>query len=107
MHKQLNQWFGMIKNDLKMEKLGTLSMARLGRTLIPCTLIFSRDPRNVRLGFASDGFNPFRTMSVSHTTWSVVLINYNIPLWVSTKPEYLMLSLLIPNPSSQGMTSNY
>ena len=63
---------------------------------------FSGDPRNVRLGLASDGFNPFQTMSVSHSTWPVVLINYNLPPWMSMKPEYLMLSLLIHGPSSPG-----
>jgi len=46
---------------------------------------FSGDPRNVRLGLASDGFNPFRTMSVSHSIWPVVLINYNLPPWMSIK----------------------
>ncbi|WMV38484.1 hypothetical protein MTR67_031869 [Solanum verrucosum] len=30
---------------------------------------FARDPRNVRLGLSSDGFNPFQTMSISHSTW--------------------------------------
>ncbi|XP_056697938.1 uncharacterized protein [Spinacia oleracea] len=29
---------------------------------------FKKEPRNVRLALASDGFNPFRTMSVSHST---------------------------------------
>lgn len=29
---------------------------------------FARDSRNVRLGLASDEFNPFRTMSISHST---------------------------------------
>lgn len=29
---------------------------------------FAKEPRNVRLGLASDGFNPFRTMSISHST---------------------------------------
>ncbi|XP_019260867.1 PREDICTED: uncharacterized protein LOC109238842 [Nicotiana attenuata] len=28
---------------------------------------FSRDPQNVRLGLSSDGFNPFQTMSISHS----------------------------------------
>jgi len=28
---------------------------------------FANDGCNVRLGFASDGFNPFRTMSVSYS----------------------------------------
>ncbi|XP_077239829.1 uncharacterized protein LOC143880743 [Tasmannia lanceolata] len=35
---------------------------------------FSSEPRNVRLGLASDGFNPFRTMSIAHSTWPVVLM---------------------------------
>ncbi|XP_057761025.1 uncharacterized protein LOC130981442 [Arachis stenosperma] len=29
---------------------------------------FAKEPRNLRLGLASDGFNPFRTMSISHST---------------------------------------
>ncbi|XP_073224845.1 uncharacterized protein [Cicer arietinum] len=40
---------------------------------------FSLDPRNVRLGVASYGFNPFKTMSITHSTWSVILIPYNLP----------------------------
>ncbi|XP_010681270.2 uncharacterized protein LOC104896251 [Beta vulgaris subsp. vulgaris] len=63
---------------------------------------FAIDPRNVRLALASDGFNPFQTMSVAHSTWPVVLINYNLPPWLSMKPEYFMLSLLIPGPKSPG-----
>ncbi|GKV50090.1 hypothetical protein SLEP1_g56806 [Rubroshorea leprosula] len=31
---------------------------------------FSADPCNVRLGLASDGFNPFGMMTVSHSTWT-------------------------------------
>ncbi|KAH0784184.1 hypothetical protein KY290_003782 [Solanum tuberosum] len=40
---------------------------------------FAQDSRNVRLGLASDGFNPFRTMSISHSTWPVMLMAYNLP----------------------------
>ncbi|XP_060182239.1 uncharacterized protein LOC132611897 [Lycium barbarum] len=61
---------------------------------------FSKDPRNVRLGLSSDGFNPFRTMSISHSTWPIMLMNYNLPPWVCMKPEYIMLSMIIPGPSS-------
>ncbi|XP_020249217.1 uncharacterized protein LOC109826604 [Asparagus officinalis] len=61
---------------------------------------FSLDPRNVRLGLASDGFNPFRTMSIAHSTWLVILINYNLPPWMCLKAEYFMLSLLIFGPQS-------
>ncbi|XP_060183378.1 uncharacterized protein LOC132613386 [Lycium barbarum] len=63
---------------------------------------FAKDSRNVRLGLASDGFNPFRTMSISHSTWPVVLMVYNFPPWMSMKQEYCMLSLLISGPRSPG-----
>nr|XP_016457723.1 PREDICTED: uncharacterized protein LOC107781523 isoform X1 [Nicotiana tabacum] len=63
---------------------------------------FSKDPRNVRLGLSSDGFNPFRTMSISHSTWPVMLMNYNLSPWICMKPEYIMLSMIIPGPSSPG-----
>ncbi|GKB84680.1 uncharacterized protein Tco_0956952 [Tanacetum coccineum] len=63
---------------------------------------FAKEPRNVRLGLASDGFNPFRNMSTSHSTWPVVLMPYNLPPWMCMKKPYLMLSLLIPGPSAPG-----
>ena len=34
---------------------------------------FARDPRYARLGLSSDGLNPFRTMSISHSIWPVML----------------------------------
>ena len=63
---------------------------------------FAVDSRNIRLGLASDGFNPFRTMSTTHSTWPVVLIPYNFPPWWCMKAEYSFLSLLIPGPQSPG-----
>ncbi|XP_071912427.1 uncharacterized protein [Coffea arabica] len=63
---------------------------------------FAKDCRNVRFGLASDGFNPFNNMSSTHSTWPVVLIPYNLPLWMCMKQPYFMLSLLIPGPSSFG-----
>ncbi|XP_076919476.1 uncharacterized protein LOC143580283 [Bidens hawaiensis] len=63
---------------------------------------FAKETRNVRLGLSSDGFNPFGTMSIAHSTWPVVLVNYNFPPWMSLKPEYFILSLLIPGPESPG-----
>jgi len=64
--------------------------------------IFSSETRNVRLGLTSDGFNPFRTMSISHSTWPIMTVVYNFPPWLCMKPEYTMLSLLIPGPQSPG-----
>ncbi|XP_058733240.1 uncharacterized protein LOC131604842 [Vicia villosa] len=63
---------------------------------------FSSESRNVRLGLTSDGFNPFRTMSLSHGTWHFLMMVYNTPPWLSMKHEYTMLSLLIPGPKSLG-----
>ncbi|KAK9951514.1 hypothetical protein M0R45_006952 [Rubus argutus] len=61
---------------------------------------FESEACNVHLGLASDGFNPFGTMSQSHSTWSVVMSVYNLPPWLCMKIPYLMLSLLIPGPTS-------
>nr|BAJ33519.1 CACTA transposable element [Dahlia pinnata] len=63
---------------------------------------FSREPRNVRLGLAADGFNPFGNMSSAHSTWPVVLTTYNLPPWLCMKESSFMLSLLIPGPKSPG-----
>lgn len=63
---------------------------------------FSADPRNVRLALSSDGFNPFRTMNLAHSTWPVVLMCYNLPYWMGLKPEYFMLTMIIPGKSAPG-----
>lgn len=46
---------------------------------------FASDPRNVRLGLASDGFNPFGAMSTNYSIWPVVLFPYNLSPWLCTK----------------------
>ncbi|OMO62810.1 Transposon, En/Spm-like protein [Corchorus capsularis] len=61
---------------------------------------FAKDPRNVRLGLTTDGFNPFKTMSLSYSIWPIILIPYNLPPWMCMKSPYFMLSTLIPGPSS-------
>jgi hypothetical protein len=61
---------------------------------------FTDDPRNVRLGLASDGFNPFGMLNVSYTTWPVILIPYNLPPWMCLKQSYWMMSMLVPGPKS-------
>ena len=63
---------------------------------------FSQDPRNVRLGVATDGFNPFGNMSNSYSMWPVVLMPYNMPPWRCMKEMFFMLSLLIPGPHALG-----
>ncbi|XP_038708541.1 uncharacterized protein LOC120003590 [Tripterygium wilfordii] len=63
---------------------------------------FAKEPRNVRLGLASDGFNPFGNMSNAYSIWPVVLMPYNLPPWMCMKEPYFMMSLLIPGPRSPG-----
>jgi hypothetical protein len=63
---------------------------------------FALDSRNVRLGLATDGFNPFGVMSVSYSTWPVMLIPYNLPPWMCLKQPFWIMSMLIPGPKSPG-----
>ncbi|KAL6520127.1 hypothetical protein OROHE_017270 [Orobanche hederae] len=61
---------------------------------------FAQEPRNVRLGLATDGFNPFNNVKILHSTWPVLLINYNLPPSMYMKSDFIMLSLIIPGPES-------
>ncbi|XP_073119967.1 uncharacterized protein [Henckelia pumila] len=63
---------------------------------------FAMDPRNVRLGLATDGFNPFGSMSTTYSMWPVMVVPYNMPPWKCMHFENMMLSLLIPGPTSPG-----
>ncbi|GMI78906.1 hypothetical protein HRI_001559900 [Hibiscus trionum] len=63
---------------------------------------FAGDPRNVRLGLASDGFNPFKIMSTSYSTWTVILVPYNLPPWICMKQSSFILSMIIPGEKGSG-----
>lgn len=39
--------------------------------------------------------NPFGDLSFCHSTWLVILLNYNLPPWLVTKCYFLMLALFI------------
>ncbi|GJX86413.1 zinc finger, PHD-type containing protein [Tanacetum coccineum] len=65
-------------------------------------LDFAAEPRNVRLGLAADGFNPFGNLSQSYSMWPVILTTYNLPPWLCMKESSFMLTLLIPGPKSPG-----
>ncbi|GKE02650.1 hypothetical protein Tco_1390633 [Tanacetum coccineum] len=64
-------------------------------------LNFAKEPRNVRLGLAADGFNPFGNLSQAYIMWPVILITYNLPPWLCMKESSFMLTL-IPGPKSPG-----
>lgn len=57
---------------------------------------FASEARNLRLGLAMDGINPFGQRSTSYSVWPVVIVNYNIPPWLTTKKGHLWVSLIVP-----------
>jgi hypothetical protein len=61
---------------------------------------FARNSRNVQLGLASDGFNPFGNMITTYSIWTVVLMPYNLPLWRCMKAPNMILSFFIPGPTA-------
>ncbi|GKC22362.1 hypothetical protein Tco_1024512 [Tanacetum coccineum] len=63
---------------------------------------FAKEPRNVRLGLAADGFNPFGNLSQAYNMWPVILTTYNLPPWLCMKESSFILTLLIPGPKSPG-----
>jgi hypothetical protein len=63
-----------------------------------------KEIRNVRLGLASDGFNPFGMQNVTYSCWPVIHPNtYNLPPWLYEKQSYWIMSMLIPGKKSSGM----
>ncbi|XP_027911496.1 uncharacterized protein LOC114170208 [Vigna unguiculata] len=63
---------------------------------------FGSDPRNLWLGLATDGMNPYGNLSSKHSSWPVLSIIYNLPYWLSMKRKYMMLSMMISGPKQPG-----
>lgn len=68
---------------------------------------FAAEPRNLRLGLSTDGMNPFSIQSTNHSTWPVMLVNYNMPPTMCMKAENIMLTMLIPGPTARTTTLMY
>jgi hypothetical protein len=64
--------------------------------------LFAKDNRNIRLAFATDGFNPYRGMNVSYNIWSGICVPYNFPPSMCMKQSNFILSLLIPGRHAPG-----
>lgn len=63
---------------------------------------FAIEPRNLRLGLSTDGFNPFSTLSSRYSCWPVMLVTYNLPPMLCMQKENFILTLLIPGPKQPG-----
>jgi hypothetical protein len=54
----------------------------------------------LRLGLALDGVNQFGNQSSKWSMWLILILNYNLPPWLTTNNYFLMLALLIPRKKS-------
>jgi hypothetical protein len=61
---------------------------------------FTMEPCNVQLGLTTYGMNLFGIQRSHWSTWPIVMLNYNILPWLTTKKHFVMLSLIIPSPQS-------
>ena len=59
---------------------------------------FGSKPRNLRLGLCTYSFNPYGTLSSTHSTWPALLVIYNLPPWLCMKCKNVMLSMIISGP---------
>ncbi|WVZ71931.1 hypothetical protein U9M48_020459, partial [Paspalum notatum var. saurae] len=64
--------------------------------------VFAADSSNIRLAFATDGFNPYRGMNVSYSIWPGICIPYNFPPSMCMKQSNFILTLLIPGRHAPG-----
>jgi len=51
-------------------------------------LKFGKESRNIQFGLATNGINLF----MNHSSWSVLLVIYNLPSGLCMKRKYVMLS---------------
>ncbi|GKV43375.1 hypothetical protein SLEP1_g50673 [Rubroshorea leprosula] len=63
---------------------------------------FADEPRNVRLGLCTDGFNPFGCSATPYSCWPVFLTVYNLPSELCMKSEHIFLAMIIAGPKSPG-----
>jgi hypothetical protein len=67
---------------------------------------FASDARNVRLGLATNGFDPFSTNSAPYSCWPVVAVSYNLPPSLCMKFEFMFPCLIIPSLEAPGPRIN-
>lgn len=61
---------------------------------------FASDPCNVKLGLALDGVNPFENQFTTWSTWPFILLNYNLPPWLTIKNSFLDTYIVDPKQRS-------
>ncbi|KAI5338324.1 hypothetical protein L3X38_017595 [Prunus dulcis] len=78
-------------------------MRRHGKSSIKRSLSLLLIPQNVRLGLATDGFNPYGVLNQQHSTWPIFVFPYNLQPWKCMKKEYMMMTILITEDPGRSM----
>ncbi|XP_075094131.1 uncharacterized protein LOC142161730 [Nicotiana tabacum] len=61
---------------------------------------FAAEPRNVRLGLCTNGFQPFGQLGRKYSSWPVIVTPYNLPPWMCMKEAYMFLTVIVPGPTN-------
>ena len=59
-------------------------------------MVLFSDPRDVALGFSTDGFGPFKQRN--KTAWPLIIFNYNIPSKERFQKKHIIFLGTIPGP---------
>ena len=58
---------------------------------------FKDEVQSLQLSIAMDGVNPYSLQNTNYSVnWPILVINKNIPPWLSVKNEHIMLALIVP-----------
>ena len=58
---------------------------------------FKKEVQIFHLSISIDGINQYSLQNTNYYVFSVVVINNNIPLWLTMKNEHTMLVLIVPS----------
>jgi hypothetical protein len=67
---------------------------------------FAWDPRSVRLGLSTDGFQSHSIDSSPYSCWPVFVMPYNLPPNICLKQGFIFLALVIPGPKEPKKQMN-
>ncbi len=54
---------------------------------------FKEEPRNLKLGLATDGVDPYSLQQSKYSVWPVVVLNYNLPPHLTMNNAFMWLHL--------------
>ena len=98
---ELNKWHANQKK--KGSNVDCVPESKAWKHIDSLDVNFTAEMRNICFGMALDGVNPFGNQSFSHSTWPVLLVNYNLFEWLVTRPFFIMFALLIPDRESMTL----